>query len=243
MKTYPDVGDKIWLSIKVEDKEEDYSSRIEDIKKGQYIVVAAPMYQGVLVKVNVRTPVQVRYVKNNMLYTFKSIVINEKRTPFPQLTLAWPEQIQRIQRRAYVRVPWLITAKFLYLPDEDVQLPYKKYKSYWEEHMFDIFDGVIKDISGGGIRFNIQTKWLDQYPVDVDKYLLVRFTISYEFRKQQQSYELLEKIRVVRNIPLLNKLNKEFGATFVDIHDRDREWIIRGVLQRQRELIKKGLLK
>jgi len=236
----PEVGSKVWIEVKEEGDIHSYTSRVEDIK-GDKLVLAAPMYKGTLVRIN-NGKVNVRFVHKDALYVFESDVLEQRAIPIPALIVRVPTEVKREQRREYVRVPWLIMAKFLVLSDDEINVQYRDYKKLWEEKLFDIFDGVIKDISGGGIRFNISVNWVKQYDIKVGKYLLVQFSLAYDLLGTHYEREFIEKIKVVREIPILSKLNAEFGATFVDIPERDRDFIIKAVLQRQRELIKKGVL-
>ncbi len=236
----PEVGSKVWIEVKEEGEIHSYTSRVEDIR-GDKLVLAAPMYKGTLVRIN-SGKVNVRFVHKDALYVFESDVLEQRAMPIPALVVRVPTEVKREQRREYVRVPWLIMAKFLVLSDDEVNIQYRDYQKLWEEKLFDIFDGVIKDISGGGIRFNVSVNWVKEYDIKVGRYLLVRFTLAYDLLGSHYEKEFIEKIKVVRDIPILSKLNAEFGATFVDIPERDRDFIIKAVLQRQRELIKKGVL-
>ncbi len=236
----PEVGSKVWIEVKENGELQSYTSRVEDIK-GNTIVLAAPMYKGTLIRINTGK-VNVRFVHKDALYVFETDVVEQKTMPIPELVVKLPKEVKREQRREYVRVPWLIMAKFLVLSEDEINVSYRDYPKLWEEKLFDIFDGVIKDISGGGIRFNVSASWVKQYNIQVGSYLLVRFSLEYDLLGNHYEREFIEKIKVVRDIPILSKLNAEFGATFIDIPDRDRDFIIKAVLQRQRELIKKGVL-
>jgi len=236
----PEVGSKVWIEVKEGGDLQSYTSRVEDIR-GDRIVLAAPMYKGTLVKIN-SGKVNVRFVHKDALYVFESDVLEQRAMPIPSLIVRVPKEVKREQRREYVRVPWLIMAKFLVLSEDEINIQYRDYPKLWEEKLFDIFDGVIKDISGGGIRFNISMNWVKQYDIRVGRYMLVKFSLEYDLLGNHYEREFIEKIKIVRDIPILSKLNAEFGATFIDIPDRDRDFIIKAVLQRQRELIKKGVL-
>jgi len=235
----PDVGAKVWIEAKIDGKLETYNSRVEDIREDR-IVLAAPMYKGTVVKITTGK-VNVRFVSKDALYVFEGKILEQRSMPVPLLVVAIPETVKREQRREYVRVPWLIVSQFLYHPELKT-LKNKDYQSFWEEHMFDIFDGVIKDISGGGIRFNVSKKFVEETGISKDSILLVKFNLDFRLMGNEYNKEFIEKIRIVRDVPLLNKLNKEYGAMFVNIPDRNRDFIIKAVLQRQRELIKKGVL-
>ena len=236
----PEIGAKVWIEVLEGDKIHSYTSRVEDIDSDK-IVLAAPMYKGALVRLP-NDRVRVRFVHKDALYLFDAKILEQRSMPLPSVIVSVPSEVKREQRREYVRVPWLIMAQFLVLSDEEVNVKYNDYPKLWEERLFDIFDGVIKDISGGGIRFNVSINWVKQYGIEVGKYLLVKFSLQYELLGNHYEREFIEKIKIVRDIPIISKLNAEFGAAFVDIPDRDRDFIIKAVLQRQRELIKKGVL-
>ncbi len=236
----PSVGDKVWIEVIEGDKLVSYTSRVEDVNS-RGIVLAAPMYKGALVRLHTGK-VQVRFIHKDAMYVFEAPIIEQRPAPIPVVIVGIPKEVKREQRREYVRVPWLIPAKFLPLTESEFSVKPKDYPKIWEERLFDVFDGVIKDISGGGIRFNISKKWVDAYGIKVGSRLIVTFHIEFELLGNKYARDLMEKIEIVREVPVNSKLNAEYGAKFVDIPERDRDFIIRAVLQRQRELIKKGVL-
>jgi len=236
----PSVGDKVWIEV-VEDGElKSYTSRVEDMND-RVIVLAAPIYKGALVRLRAGK-VRVRFIHKDAMYVFESPVLEQRPSPIPVVVVALPEKVKREQRREYVRVPWLIPAKFLPLSEQEMNIGPKDYSKVWETKLFDVFDGVIKDLSGGGIRFNVSKKWVDIYNIAVGSRLIASFHIEFELLGRKYARNLMEKIEIVREVPVNSKLNAEYGAKFVDIPERDRDFIIRAVLQRQRELISKGVL-
>lgn len=197
-----------------------YKSRVEEINdKG--IWVANPTKQGALVTLPLGTEIKVTYGDELCIYSFKTIIKSKVNSPLPMLLLEKPDpkSIERIQRREFVRVP------------ANTPFEYGIITTGMEQEGVDLHKTNTLDISGGGLRF------LTNMSLQEKDLLQINLTLE---------NELMILIGQIMRISDYSKNNnpglKAVGVKFVNIHEADRDKIIKFVFDWQRQMRRKGLL-
>ncbi|QXE00291.1 flagellar brake protein [Terribacillus sp. DMT04] len=152
-------------------------------------------------------------------FTFQTDLIGREILTVPSLKLRMPDQdeIKKIQRRQYVRIQ----------TSADVAM-------YGAQTNVPPVSSVTVDISGGGLSLLLPEKHAFTEGMQVKLY------IAYFLQKSGPGFLEAEGsiVRLVKN-----ERNRKHTASieFVEIHERDRQAIIRFCFERQREQRKKGL--
>ncbi|NOY53175.1 MAG: hypothetical protein GXP58_06080 [Deltaproteobacteria bacterium] len=182
----------------------EYKSRVESILTDG-IAVAPPTRRCI----DVGTSCWVYFLTKGQRYGFSSRVRGYGKERVVLLLLARPQEILRLQRRKYFRVPVEIPVDF----------------QVREETETSLLSGVIRNISSGGVLLIVSRD-----VVPVGKELRLRFTLSSEIS--------LTEIpgKIVRVEEAKNGKKYEYGVEFIDVHNRLRDIIMRFVFNREIEL-------
>jgi c-di-GMP-binding flagellar brake protein YcgR len=152
-------------------------------------------------------------------FTFRTDLIGREILTVPSLKLRMPrqEEIKKIQRRQYVRIQ----------TSADVAM-------YGAQTDVPPVSSVTVDISGGGLSLLLPEKHA------FSEGMLVKLYIAYYLQKSGPGF-LEAAGSIVRLVK--NERNRKHTASieFVEIHEKDRQAIIRFCFERQREQRKKGL--
>lgn len=195
-----------------------YKSSIEDIGDNS-ISISIPIKDGQYVPLRSGETVEAIYYYEKDIYKFYSTVIDRKIDKIPIIRLVYPEEVFKIQRRRFVRVP--IVCSIIYS-----KLIYKGNNSNLDKSQSKL-KAIITDLSGGGMKVKIKE--------DIKKGDILLSHIVIE------NSEVEVKGKVVRvEKDSENKLNV-CGISFIDLDERTREKIIRFIFQIMREQMRKGL--
>ncbi|MGE4271331.1 MAG: flagellar brake protein [Desulfitobacterium sp.] len=189
-----------------------YRTHIDEVGKTR-LSVYAPQHQGLIVPLHERTPVEVTFWDDVASYSFHTMVIQRIAVPISIFILEMPKAIKRIQRRNYVRVA--------------AHYPLT-YQVVEREGLSDVKNGIMLDLSGGGMRFQSKEK------LDIGTILYANLELP--------SCPIGTPGRVCRVVPIEDTKNFSISVDFYQISDRDRDRIIRCVFDIQRDLRKKGLV-
>lgn len=212
-----EINQRIELEVKSGAYEGLYSSRIEEINEDN-LKVALPIEKGTPVPLNVRTLVAVNIIGQDAVYSGDTFIIGRERNPIPLLTLNYPIQFKRLQRRDYVRVSSNLAIELLSCEQNEVNIRTVTY-----------------DISGGGVRFVITSEQQKQFQIKPNSTLEINIIMEDDKR-------IGGLLQVIRMDEQSNTKNILVGGKFLAIEEREREQIIGYVFQRQRVLKKMGLL-
>jgi c-di-GMP-binding flagellar brake protein YcgR len=200
-----------------------YASRIEDLRYGD-IGLATPIERGKYVPFSTGQPVTVYITVRGLYYFFHTHVSEMVRDPIPVLWVAKPRRTDRLERRRYVRVSVDIRPdEFLVMGPSD---------SDWKPVRVKILD-----ISAGGIRFTCR----DALPKDARIKTTFRLP-TYNLGRLGEEVRVRTDGRVVRLEPPDNPFRPQHkaGASFQRLGYREQEAIIKFVLRRQAEMIRRG---
>jgi len=155
-------------------------------------------------------------------YSFITKVIGIKKEKVPFLILEMPNknQIERIQRRGYLRVPVKVEASYKLISHEEID---------WNiVHVIDL--------SGGGLQFILPTPNLAKKGEEIECWLILPFKNG-----------SIEHIKFLGEIVRAIKPNEEsqvywVSVKFTNIKEAMRAKIIRFVYERQVQLRNKGII-
>jgi len=198
------------------DKIEQYSSRIEEINDSS-MVIAMPMSKGFPIILEPGAQFKGRIVINGAVFSFDSIFLDKRLEPFPVWIVSLPENIDKIQQRAFVRLSTKLPVSIVCLDNnqngEEVEIP------AWT-----------RDISGGGMQLVVR------------KPLKVGSNLHLTFRLLPDDPQIEAVAKVIRiEHPQPDRDIYWVGVNFVVIAEKDRSRIIRYIFQKQIEYRRRGI--
>lgn len=193
-----------------------YNSRIEEINDDK-MILALPFIGTVPVPIRAGERIVVYSATKDAVYGVVGEVIKRQLEPLPLLYVAITGNVERVQRRSYVRVPILLNVMYRIKGDEKIYTTYTK------------------DVSGGGIKIVLPE------PLRIRDILQVRLELPAPESPIDCEGEVVwtDKEEILSG----NKLEEILyaGVEFTLIDEKERERLIRFLFCYQRNLIKKGL--
>jgi len=189
-----------------------YRTRVEEVGT-RILSVGTPFSEGRFIPLREGTVLEVVFADEISAYSFFSTIIRRVGYPIPTFIMEFPEKIRKIQRRQFVRVP--------------VALPIT-YRIVDREGLSEVKDGIILDLSGGGI----QLKTYEDLPSET--ILLMKMDLG------TNTVEVPGM--TIRSVKEQDKQSYLVSIRFHEISERLRDSIIRYVFEVQREMRKKGLV-
>ncbi|MEW6227675.1 MAG: flagellar brake domain-containing protein [Bacillota bacterium] len=196
-----------------------YPSRIEDVGSDA-VIVAAPTNEGSILELSEGDRVQIQVFRKDAMYSFDSVVEAVIIYPFPMLQLALPAEIERHQRRRYARVDTALPARYR-CTDQGAGSRLVPYK------------GTATNVSGGGVL--IVTRHFGS-GVEAGSYVEVELELP-----EGKVYAGGVVVRASAE-EKETEVYLKIAVEFKDIDERQRDMLVKYVLQRQLELRRKGLL-
>ncbi len=137
---------KILNTVEVEvlsekEYEGSYLCKIEDIENGN-LHISLPIEKGHFIPLRAGALIRINITQNDGVYSFSEHILKRVMSPYSHFVIKYPQKIQRIQRRNYVRLMLNLPIEFKIDDNEN------KYK------------GVSIDLSGGGV-FLVTQKQLE----------------------------------------------------------------------------------
>ncbi len=188
-------------------------SRVEG-KTDKFFYLAVPIRKGELVPFRIGSKLRVAFSTKDNTYAFNSVVTNRHREPIPVLIVTKPEELIKIQRRSYFRLPVNLEVIFNILPD---MMEYK---------------GMTLDISGGGILLLTKTDLRAGQKLNLSINLPGRNAIHCEakvVRILQKARTASEDNKVAINFSEINEAKRD--KIFAYIFEKQREWIQKGIIE------------
>ncbi len=196
-------------------------SQFEEYKDEITALIAAPIYEGVIFAVHIGAIIDVYLTQDNELYKFKVRVIDRGvKDRIALLKIELIGSIIKIQRRQYFRFECLNPLEYRVFSSINIE----------SELRGEFQDGLIKDLSGGGMCILINET------ADLNNFIECRFSLD------------AKKVNAIGNIVRVSKketgakVKYEVGCSFIKIDDKARDNIISYIFQQQRKLMKKGLI-
>lgn len=189
-----------------------YSTRIESVKEN-FIILKIPKVNGLYLPVETDEELLLKHYREGATFEAESTVNlrNDDRDP-PTIVVSIPEEVKRIQRRDFVRVPCDIpvTVRVLQAGPGDTG-----------ETLSGSVSGAIKDISAGGV----QVECPEALPLDSE--VEVVFTLPHTETTMNEVFA-----RVVRESDS-EEPPHVLGLEFTSITENKRNDIIQYVYERQ----------
>ncbi|AOR22946.1 flagellar brake protein [Clostridium taeniosporum] len=202
------VNDRV--EILVENKA--FKSLVQDIEE-DFIKINIPVCDGEYLSLKINQKVELNsYLNGGKCFNFYCDVIERgKEDNIIYYKLSEPYNVKEIQRRDFVRVDFMNIIKF------------KKILESESEEEISFKDGLMIDLSGGGMRFKTKEK-LEKYDN-----LLLEFTIN-----DKLNYLKAQIIRLE-----ITELNEYiYGVKFIGISEKQRDKVIGeifNIMRKQRE--------
>lgn len=213
------VGDKVEIISFNKNKEKSiYFSKLVDIIEGGFIVIEAPISEGVLVPIEVGSLFDLYINNKNSFYYVKAEVKERVKANIPTVIMRLEGTLSKIQRRDFFRFECTLNAKVGRIDDS-------KEKDL-KDTMY--YSSIIHDISGGGIRMSsdLELKHGDK--------------IECVLELEKDSVLVIGK--VVRVSTSKGIYKHEYGINFLSISNQNREQIVKYIFEQQRKLRKKGMM-
>jgi len=192
-----------------------YNSRIEEINDDK-MILALPFMGTVPIPIRSGERIIIYSATKDAVYGVVGEVIKRQLEPLPLLHVVITGEIERVQRRNYVRVPILLNVMYRVKGDEK------------------IYTTSTKDLSGGGMKIVLPEM------LKIRDILQVRL----ELPSPESPIDCEGKVVWIDTEEILNnnKLEKisYAGVEFTLIDEKERERLIRFLFNYQRSLIKKG---
>lgn len=197
---------KVNENIEILYNKEIYKSKIQDVEEDS-ISIYLPGSEGRYLPLEIGEETEIVYYgERDKLYSFKCKVVKRSADGAVRLlTLGKPYDIERIQRRNFVRVSYVESVQYG-VSEESSDVVYKK--------------ATLLDLSGGGLKFRTADK--------LEKEELITLRLKY------QDNELFMKSKIVRR-NRNDSGDYTYGVEFIDISEMNREKIIRLVFQIMRK--------
>lgn len=189
-----------------------YRTKVEEVGE-RILSIGVPVADRQFVPLREGTELQITFGDETSVYSFRSRIIRRIAVPIPTFILEFPNQITKIQRRQYVRVPYVNALKYLIIERDGVS----------EER-----NGFIINLSGGGMLFK------SSLPV-VEKAIII-------IKTKLDRAEVEIPAMVIRCNCDDERNDFVISVQFHEISERLRDRIVRFVFEVQREMLKKGLV-
>lgn len=155
------IGDKIdlekietRLSADPEKKPEVYTSQVLDSAEGDSLFAAMPIKEGKLVPLSVGQEFNATFYTKAALLRSKVVVKGRyKKGSLYLVELVLLEDLEKVQRREYFRFECRLPIEYRILGEQELELVENGDAYNAEEWQLDWKNGIMLDISGGGIRF------------------------------------------------------------------------------------------
>jgi c-di-GMP-binding flagellar brake protein YcgR len=189
-----------------------YKTHVDEVGE-RMISVFAPNSQGGVIALREGTKVGLVFWDEVASYAMDTVIVQRIAVPVPVFVLEFPDDIQKIQRRNFVRVPAIYPISFRVIERAGLS---------------DTKKGTMLDLSGGGMRFQTLEK-------------LEMGAILHTFLELPTG-EIRTAARVCRVEKVDDTKKFAISLDFYQISERERDQIIRCVFDIQRAMRKKGLV-
>lgn len=213
------------LVLKRSAEDERYPSLVLDYEEGHEIAVGVPLDRGMEIYLARGAWIGVEIAHGDALRRFRTTVLRRQDVPAPCLFLAWPEAVERVQRRAHVRVEILLPAR--------VQLPVAEGAEDASGAEVRELAGTTRDLSAGGARIALPE------PLELGTFVSLRIEAPGEVGT------LACDARVVSsgtaNAPRAER-RYWAGVEFIDLPAATRKALNRYLFDVQRERLRSGIV-
>lgn len=210
------VNERLIISLTKDERVEQYSSRIEEVT-GANMAIAMPLSKGYPIMLSPGDLFDGRIIKDGAMYGFRSRFLDKKLQPVPVWIVSLPQQLTKIQQRAFVRIDARLPVDIT-CADNNELADDPEVLSVWT-----------KDISGGGMQLIVNTR------LKIGELLHLTFKLP----DPPEIHATGEIIRIHQPEP--ERQLFWIGVYFTEILEKDRTRIIRYIFQKQLERRRRGV--
>lgn len=242
------VGDKVDLleeTSRLQEKErKTYKSKILDVVDDTHIKISMPMERGRIIPLEVGTNYRICIYGNKGLVSCLGVIEDRyKNENLFVLVIRILSDFKKFQRRAFYRLSCLIdTTYHLVTKEEENYIKLLEVGQFSNEDLRketelnleilqnDWKKAVITDISGGGVRLNINCKY------EKNDILHLRFPLEINYEKEmfECTGRIIEAFSLDNGIKLY-----EHRVQFIDLSNDVREAIIKYIFETERKMIRR----
>lgn len=211
MNTAIQLGDKVELvtEVTLSSHQNKYYSKVQELIDDDTIVILAPIVSGRIEPLELHRKYGMCVYTDKGLYRCEVMVTQRIKTEHLYLiTLERQSSLQKYQRRQYYRMNCMLSFQY----KDDVEKD-------WHE-------GVILDISGGGIRFTSKSQLTHK------KGLISRIILTMKDNVKQELF--ISGVIIESNPGVLDRTIYENRVEFDVIDDLEREVIIKFIFEEER---------
>ncbi|MEW6572630.1 MAG: flagellar brake domain-containing protein [Bacillota bacterium] len=202
--TYEQVGLAVnqRIIVALEGSGEYYVSSVEDITSEE-VFISVPYRRQIPLMLSRGDRVRVEFSGDNECFAFVTAVTGRREEGILLYSLAFPDEIERIQRRRDVRLAVMLDVAYALAPEGDAAAVFKEAKAL--------------DLSAGGIRLVTD----QDYPPGT--FLLVKFRLP----MRNDFFETVTKAEVIRTEPVVleKKRLHHLGLKFIDMPQAHKDKI------------------
>lgn len=200
------------IVVALEDSEEFYVSSVEEIASEE-VFISVPYRRRMSLMLSRGDSVRVEFPGDSEYFSFVTTVTGRREEGVLLYSLAFPEKIERIQRRRDVRLAVLLDVAYAPLPEGDAAADFKETKAL--------------DLSAGGLRLVTGQEY------SPGTLLLVKFRLPL----RKDFFETVTKAEVLRTEPVMLEKKRLFhlGLKFIDLPQAHRDKIFSFIFWRMME--------
>lgn len=209
-----------------------YYSQVSDILSEDQIEITMPMEKTKIIFLPVGVEYDLYFYTPNGVYQCRAKVIDrEKKNKVFLVTMELTSGLSKDQRREFYRFSCALKMDFRALGEEEIAL-LEKEGALADQGGEPLRQGVIIDISAGGLRF------MSSYKYDEESVILCKYQLDME--KGLKEYEILGKVLSVEESQTRHGVF-EHRVQYMDIDDAAREEIIKFIFETERKNRKKSM--
>lgn len=249
MKMPATIGDRIELTHEASAtrralSEHKYSSQLLDFDEINLAKLSMPIYENRLIPLEVGDEYQLCFFTQAGLYQCRGRVENRyKENNMHVMDVRFLTEIKKFQRRNYYRLDCDLDIKYRMLEPEE-QKVLQQLADRWPDSEeikegivepldpmeFEWNDGMVSDLSGGGVRFRCK----DEFEPDT----IIEIIVHLSFKNSNMPIHFL--LKVISCQPSeMDRRTYEVRGTFEYLNEREREIIVQYVFEEQRKRLRK----
>ena len=208
------TGMQVQVSQRSGNNSSTYTTRVELVKNDEFVLIQTPTDKGQLVHFVERSKYKLVFLSGSSQYSFESIFLSETQVEgFHMLWFMLTNDGERIQRRD----------AFRFICD----LPATTRIMHENGEQGDPIEGIIRDLSGGGIKYISKENIPEDALLRIDLHLDDSFIMAFGF------------IKMKKYNPDGVRYPFAYGISFEAMSERDQERIMRFVYNEQSKMLRK----
>lgn len=204
-----------------------YKSKIYDILDENKLKLAMPIERGNVILLPTNQEYEIFFYTTNGLYQAQGKVIDRlKENNIFVFIFELTTSVKKNQRREYFRYSCTIDVKYCVVTEHESSLIYEEEIEDVRGRKLEWMDGIIADISGGGMRFTSSEEF------ENNTYILCKFTLIINGRIK----EFCTIVKIISSEKILNKNGQfENRSKYISMSPADTEEVVRYIFAEERK--------